>query len=514
MVYVTGDVHGFFGRVERFCSHVGTSADDVLVVLGDAGVNYWGDEADEALKRRLARLPLTLLLVHGNHEMRPARVPGYELRPWHAGQVWVQDAYPNLLFARDGSVFDLEGARCLVAGGAFSVDRDLRVADGRPWFADEQPGPAERAAVEEACERAGWRVDYVFSHTCPLEERPAQAISARAFHGTADTSTEEWLSSLRRRLAFRRWMHGHFHVEGMGGERRVWSLFKSVIELSSGRAVYTAEDDARAVSASGLVAGILPRPGSGALSRKGIPMSRKRSVEDADFSGKRVLVRVDFNVPIRDGEVADDTRIRAALPTISLLVAQGARVILMSHLGRPAGEGFEEAFSMEPVARYLASIVDFPVSYVADVCGERAHEAVDALEPGCALVLENLRFDAREKKNDPDFAAELASLGDVYVDDAFGVSHRAHASFVGVPAILPAYAGLLLSGEVDTICGMLDEADRPFVAVLGGSKVSDKIGVIDRLIDVADTVLIGGGMCFTFMAAEGKGIGRSLLEKD
>ena len=243
-------------------------------------------------------------------------------------------------------------------------------------------------------------------------------------------------------------------------------------------------------------------------------MSRKRSVEDADFSGKRVLVRVDFNVPIHDGVVADDTRIRAALPTISLLVSQGARVILMSHLGRPSGEGFEEAFSMEPVARYLASIADFPVSYVADVCGERAHEAVDALKPGCALVLENLRFDAREKANDPDFAAELASLGDAYVDDAFGVSHRAHASVVGVPALLPAYAGLLLSGEVDTICGMLDEAARPFVAVLGGSKVSDKIGVIDKLVDVADTVLIGGGMCFTFMAAEGKGIGRSLLEKD
>lgn len=254
MVYVTGDVHGFFGRVERFSARVGTRPSDVLVVLGDACVNYWGDEADEALKRRLARLPLTLLLVHGNHEMRPAGLPGYVERAWRGGRVWVQDAYPNLLFARDGSVFDLEGARCLVAGGAYSVDRDLRVADGRPWFCDERPGPSVRREVERACERAGWRVDYVFTHTCPLTARPASAFRARAFHASADTSTEEWLSGLGRRLTYRRWLHGHFHVECVEEGRAVWSLFKSVVELPSGRVAYAAADDARAVGGAGPLA--------------------------------------------------------------------------------------------------------------------------------------------------------------------------------------------------------------------------------------------------------------------
>lgn len=254
MVYVTGDVHGFFGRVERFCSRVGTQVPDVLVVLGDACVNYWGDEADEALKRRLARLPLTFLFVHGNHEMRPEGMGAYRERAWREGRVWAEDAYPNLLFARDGSVFDLEGARCLVIGGAFSVDRDLRVADGRPWFADEQPDASARAEVERACGRAGWRVDYVLSHTCPLDARPATAFRARACHAAADTSTEEWLSGLGRRLTYRRWLHGHFHVECVEEGRAVWSLFKSVVELSSGRVAYSAADDARAVAGAGPLA--------------------------------------------------------------------------------------------------------------------------------------------------------------------------------------------------------------------------------------------------------------------
>ncbi len=243
-------------------------------------------------------------------------------------------------------------------------------------------------------------------------------------------------------------------------------------------------------------------------------MSRKRSVVDADVAGKRVLVRVDFNVPVRDGVVADDTRIRAALPTIEGLVSRGARVILMSHLGRPAGEGFEEEFSMAPVAARLRELLDAPVAYVADVVGEQAHQAAEALGTGEVLLLENLRFDKREKKNDPAFAEELASMAEVYVDDAFGVAHRAHASVVGVPERLPAYAGLLLAREVDTITGMLESPERPFVAVLGGSKVSDKIGVIDRLIETVDCLLIGGGMCFTFMRAQGKGIGSSLVEPD
>ena len=243
-------------------------------------------------------------------------------------------------------------------------------------------------------------------------------------------------------------------------------------------------------------------------------MSRKRSVADAQVGGKRVLVRVDFNVPVADGAVADDTRIRAALPTIELLTGRGARVVLMSHLGRPAGTGFEEAYSMRPVADRLGELVGRPVSFVDVVCGVRALAASQALADGEVLLVENLRFDKREKKNDPAFAAELARLGEVYVNDAFGAAHRAHASVVGVPQILPAFAGLLLAKEVQTITGMIESPERPFVAVLGGSKVSDKIGVIDRLSELVDVLLIGGGMCFTFMRAQGKAIGASLVEDE
>ena len=243
-------------------------------------------------------------------------------------------------------------------------------------------------------------------------------------------------------------------------------------------------------------------------------MSYKRSVSDADVSGKRVIVRVDFNVPVKDGVVGDDTRIRAALPTINLLRERGARAVCMSHLGRPAGTGFEAAYSMEPVAARFSELLGAPVAYVRDVCGEEALAASQALADGEVLLVENLRFEKGEKKNDPAFAAALAKLGDVYVDDAFGVAHRAHASVAGVPAILPAYAGLLLAGEVDTITGMLNDPARPFVAVLGGSKVSDKIGVIDALSEKVDVLLIGGGMCFTFMQAQGLPIGSSLVEPE
>lgn len=243
-------------------------------------------------------------------------------------------------------------------------------------------------------------------------------------------------------------------------------------------------------------------------------MSRKRSVADADVAGKRVVVRVDFNVPIADGVVTDDTRIRAALPTLRLLVERGARVIAMSHLGRPAGTGFEEAYSLKPVAARLSELLEQPVAYVADICGDEAVAAAQNLKDGEVLVVENLRFDKREKKNDPTFAAELARLGEIYVNDAFGAAHRAHASVVGVSDHLPAYAGLLLANEVATITGMIENPERPFVAVLGGSKVSDKIGVIDRLSELVDVLLIGGGMCFTFMRAQGQQIGSSLVEEE
>ncbi len=243
-------------------------------------------------------------------------------------------------------------------------------------------------------------------------------------------------------------------------------------------------------------------------------MSDIKSIDELDAAGKRVLVRVDFNVPVKDGAVADDTRIRAALPTIERLVAQGARVVLMSHLGRPAGEGFEEAFSLRPAALRLSELLGRPVVFATDTVGPDAQAKAAALRDGDVLVLENLRFDKREKKNDPAFCEELAALGEAYVNDAFGTAHRAHASTAGVAALLPAYAGSLMQREVSTLTGMLESPRRPFVAILGGSKVSDKIKVIDALMDKCDTLVIGGGMCFTFLLAQGKSVGASLKEDD
>ncbi len=243
-------------------------------------------------------------------------------------------------------------------------------------------------------------------------------------------------------------------------------------------------------------------------------MSNVRSVDELDAKGKRVLVRVDFNVPVKDGVVTDDTRIRRALPTIEKLVGNGGRVILMSHLGRPAGEGFEEAYSLAPAAKRLEELMGRDIKFASDTVGDEASMLVSAMDDGDVVVLENLRFDKCEKKNDPGFAAELAALGDAYVNDAFGTAHRAHASTAGVAEKLPAYAGYLMQDEVDTLSSMMDEPKRPFVAILGGSKVSDKIKVIDSLLDKADTLIIGGAMCFTFLLAEGKSVGRSLVEED
>lgn len=242
-------------------------------------------------------------------------------------------------------------------------------------------------------------------------------------------------------------------------------------------------------------------------------MSDIKTIEGVDVRGKRVIVRVDFNVPIKDGVVSDDTRIRAALPTIEYLASNGAKVILMSHLGRPAGEGFEEKFTLAPAAARLGELIEAKVSFADDTVGADARAKAAALNEGEILVLENLRFDKREKKNDASFCEELASLADIYVNDAFGTAHRAHAS-TAAAALLPSYAGFLLAGEVATLTGMLDAPNRPFVAILGGSKVSDKVGVIDALIDKADTIIIGGGMCFTFLLAQGKAVGTSLKEEE
>ena len=243
-------------------------------------------------------------------------------------------------------------------------------------------------------------------------------------------------------------------------------------------------------------------------------MSDIKTIDSLDATGKKVLVRVDFNVPVKDGVVTDDTRIRAALPTIEKLVGDGARVILMSHLGRPAGTGYEEAFSLRPAALRLSELLGKPVVFASDTVGEDAQAKAAALRDGDVLLLENLRFDKREKKNDPAFCEQLAALADVYVNDAFGTAHRAHSSTAGVAALLPAYAGYLMTREVSTLSGMLDEPKRPFVAILGGSKVSDKIKVIDALIDKCDTLIIGGGMCFTFLMAQGLSVGTSLKEED
>ena len=243
-------------------------------------------------------------------------------------------------------------------------------------------------------------------------------------------------------------------------------------------------------------------------------MADLKTIDQLDASGKRVVMRVDFNVPVKDGVVTDDTRIKAALPTIKHLLEQGARLVLMSHRGRPSGEGFEEEFSLRPAALRLSELLGSPVVFATDVVGPDAQAKAASLKDGQVLLIENLRFDKREKKNDPAFCEELAKLGEVYVNDAFGTAHRAHASTAGLANLLPAYAGYLMANEVSTLTGMLDQPKRPFVAILGGSKVSDKIQVIDALMDKADTLIIGGGMCFTFLLAQGKKVGTSLKEED
>jgi phosphoglycerate kinase len=237
----------------------------------------------------------------------------------------------------------------------------------------------------------------------------------------------------------------------------------------------------------------------------------KRSVGDAEVRGKRVLVRVDFNVPLRDGQVADDTRIRAALPTIRYLLDHDAAIILATHLGRPKGKP-EPNYSVAPVAQRLSELLGRPVETVPAVVGPDAERAASRLRPGDVLLLENTRFEPGEEANDPELAAGLARLADLYVNDAFGAAHRAHASTVGVAKRLPAYAGFLLQREERVLSRLLDEPERPFVAVLGGAKVSDKLAVLDHLIDRVDAILLGGGMANTVLLAQGREIGTSLAE--
>jgi phosphoglycerate kinase len=239
----------------------------------------------------------------------------------------------------------------------------------------------------------------------------------------------------------------------------------------------------------------------------------KRSVRDLGVEGKRVLVRVDFNVPIKDGEVTDDTRIRRALPTIRHLLSEGAQPLLISHLGRPKGEP-DPKYAMDPVAARLEELLGEPVEKLDAAVGPEAEEALDGWNGRGVVLLENSRFYAGETKNDPEFADQLAALADLYVNDAFGAAHRAHATTVGVAQRLPASAGFLLEEEIDYLDTVLEDPERPFVAILGGAKVSDKLGVIESLLGTADSLLVGGAMCFTFLKALGYEIGDSLLEDD
>jgi phosphoglycerate kinase len=242
-------------------------------------------------------------------------------------------------------------------------------------------------------------------------------------------------------------------------------------------------------------------------------MQHKMTVEDIDVASKRVLVRCDFNVPLKDGAITDDTRIRAALPTIRYLLGQNAAVILCSHLGRPKN-GPDPAFSLAPVAARLSELLGKPVAMAADVVGEDAVAKAAALRPGEVLMLENVRFEPGETKNDEALSKKFAALADIYVNDAFGSAHRAHSSTAGVAAYLPAVSGYLIEKELRFLGGATTDPERPFVAILGGAKVSDKIAVIENLLEKADTVIVGGGMAYTFFKAKGWNVGTSLCEED
>jgi len=243
-----------------------------------------------------------------------------------------------------------------------------------------------------------------------------------------------------------------------------------------------------------------------------MPKKTILDLKDEELKGKRVFVRVDFNVPIKNGIITDDRRIREALPTIKYLIEKGAKVILVSHLGRP--KGFQDDLRLDPVAKRLSELLGKPVKKLNDCIGEEVEREVANMNPGDVVLLENIRFYKEEEANDPEFAKKLAKLADLYVNDAFGTAHRAHASTAGVANYIPGVAGLLMKKEIEIMGKALENPDRPFICILGGAKVSDKIGVIQNLVNKVDVLLIGGGMMFTFLKALGYEIGKSIVEED
>src|SRR5699024_7332448 len=244
----------------------------------------------------------------------------------------------------------------------------------------------------------------------------------------------------------------------------------------------------------------------------------KQTVKDLDLKGKKVLVRADFNVPMKDGEITNDNRIEASLPTIKYIIDEGGKVVLFSHLGRIKTEEDKAKNTLKPVAERLSELLGKEVTFIPETRGEKLESAINELEDGDVLLVENTRYEdldgKKESKNDPELGKYWASLGDIFVNDAFGTAHRAHASNVGIASNLDSAVGFLIEKEIDFIGGAVDNPERPFVAILGGAKVSDKIGVIENLLEKADKVLIGGGMAYTFFKAQGKEIGNSLLEED
>lgn len=246
---------------------------------------------------------------------------------------------------------------------------------------------------------------------------------------------------------------------------------------------------------------------------KEVNIMQLNTIKEADLKGKRVVIRVDFNVPLKNGVVTDNTRIKAALPTVKYILDQGASLVVMSHFGRPKGQKNPD-FSMAPIAKEFEKLLGQPVKLAPDVIGAEVEAEVKALKPGEVLLLENVRFYKEEEANDPEFAKKLASYGDIYCNDAFGTAHRAHASTEGVSHYLPSYAGFLIEKEVKFMAPLLENPEKPFVAIIGGSKVSSKITVLESLVKTCDTIVIGGGMAYTFQFVLGNSIGKSLFEPD